>query len=317
VHWLSSQIQAVNPVMIVTLVPLFTYVIYPAIDKVFSLTPLRKIAIGLFVMVPGFAIVAMLQMWIDSGETPSIAWQLFAYAVLTASEVMVSITCLEFAYTQSPVSMKSVVMAIFLFSVSLGNFFTAGVNKFILVESGDVATVTETTKTLLGDADKQIRVHFEGNSATLPGTAGGGELLGAKVDEWGTPLQYRMINRNSYKLVSLGPDKEAMTEDDIVHRVTVSRPATSTDNADKPLTWRESRLIELLGDKGQKQVDRERGGVATIEFDEALSVGGQNKLEGAAYFWFWTWTMLGTALLFVLVALWYKPKTYLQEEAPA
>ncbi|MGB0592206.1 MAG: POT family MFS transporter, partial [Myxococcota bacterium] len=134
VHWLSSQIQAVNPVMIVTLVPLFTYVIYPAIDKVFPLTPLRKISIGLFVMVPGFAIVAMLQMWIDSGETPSIAWQLFAYAVLTASEVMVSITCLEFAYTQSPVSMKSVVMAIFLFSVSLGNFFTAGVNKFILVE---------------------------------------------------------------------------------------------------------------------------------------------------------------------------------------
>ena len=92
VNWLSSQIQAVNPVMIVTLVPLFTYVIYPAIDKVFPLTPLRKIAIGLFVMVPGFAIVAILQSWIDGGQTPSIAWQLFAYAVLTASEVMVSIT---------------------------------------------------------------------------------------------------------------------------------------------------------------------------------------------------------------------------------
>ena len=55
IHWLPSQIQAINPIMIVTLVPVFSYVMYPAIDKVFKLTPLRKIAIGLFVMVPGFA----------------------------------------------------------------------------------------------------------------------------------------------------------------------------------------------------------------------------------------------------------------------
>jgi proton-dependent oligopeptide transporter, POT family len=315
VEWLSSQIQAVNPVMIVTLVPLFTYVIYPAIDKIFPLTPLRKIAIGLFIMVPGFAIVAILQTWIDSGETPSIAWQLFAYAVLTASEVMVSITCLEFAYTQSPVSMKSVVMAVFLFSVSLGNYFTAGVNKFILVESGEVSSVSDTTKSIMGESDKRIRFHFDNNDTALPRTEIGADLVKADLDEWGTPLQYRMINRNTYKLVSLGADKEAMTPDDIVHLVSVTRPAVNQDNADKPLTWREKRMIELMGAEGQKQVDRERGGVPTIEFSENLSVGGQNKLEGAAYFWFWTWTMLGTAMLFVLVALWYKPKTYLQEEA--
>jgi len=314
VNWLSSQIQAVNPVMIVTLVPLFTYVIYPAIDKVFPLTPLRKIAIGLFVMVPGFAIVAMLQSWIDGGQTPSIAWQIFAYAVLTAAEVMVSITCLEFAYTQAPVSMKSVVMALFLFSVSLGNYFTAGVNKFILVDSGHVSSVTETTKELIGVADKRVRFYFDENETKLPRTEQGAELVKADVDEWGTPLQYRMINRNTYKLVSLGADKEAMTPDDIVHQVTISRPALNQENVDKPHTWREKRLIALLGDKGRQQVERERGGVPTIEFDASLFVGGQTKLEGAAYFWFWTWTMLGTAILFVLAALWYKPKTYLQEE---
>ena len=56
-----------------------------------------------------------------------------AYAVLTSSEVLVSITCLEFAYTQAPKAMKSVIMALFLMSVSLGNFFTAGVNAYIQV----------------------------------------------------------------------------------------------------------------------------------------------------------------------------------------
>ena len=206
-------------------------------------------------------------------------------------------------------------MALFLFSVSLGNYFTAGVNKFILVDSGDPTSVTATTKGLIGEADKRIRFHFDNNDTALPRTEVGSELVKADVDEWGTPLQYRMINRNTYKLVSLGADKESMTPDDIVHQVTVSRPSLNPESKDKPLNWREKRLIELLGEEGQRQVDRERGGVPTIEFSENLSVGGQTKLEGAAYFWFWTWTMLGTAILFVLVALWYKPQTYLQEEA--
>ncbi|MDG1137390.1 MAG: POT family MFS transporter, partial [Phycisphaerales bacterium] len=109
--WLSSQIQAVNPIMILVYIPVFQFVVYPLINKVFKLTPIRKISIGLFVMVAGFAMVGVVQSWIDAGQRPSIGWQVLAYAILTASEVMVSITCLEFAYTQSPVSMKSVVMA--------------------------------------------------------------------------------------------------------------------------------------------------------------------------------------------------------------
>ena len=74
-----------------------------------------------------------MQGWVDAGERPSIGWQVLAYAILTASEVMVSITGLEFAYTQAPKKMKSVIMALFLISVSLGNLFTAGVNHYIMV----------------------------------------------------------------------------------------------------------------------------------------------------------------------------------------
>ena len=130
-EWLASQIQAVNPILVLILIPLFQFVVYPAIDKVFRLTPIRKIGLGLFIMVGGFAIVAVLQERIDAGALPSISWQFLAYAVLTASEVMVSITCLEFAYTQAPKTMKSVVMAVFLASVSLGNVFTVVVNGYI------------------------------------------------------------------------------------------------------------------------------------------------------------------------------------------
>jgi POT family proton-dependent oligopeptide transporter len=49
---------------------------------------------------------------------------------------MVSITVLEFSYTQAPKEMKSFIMAISSLSVFLGNLFTAGVNFFIYNEDG-------------------------------------------------------------------------------------------------------------------------------------------------------------------------------------
>ena len=42
-------------------------------------------------------------------------------------------------------------------------------------------------------------------------------------------------------------------------------------------------------------------------------VGGQSKLEGAAYFRFFAWLMLGTTVLYLPFALIYRPKTYLQD----
>jgi proton-dependent oligopeptide transporter, POT family len=56
---------------------------------------------------------------------------LLAFVILSAGEVMVSITCLEFSYTQAPKKMKSLVMALYYFSISAGNQFTSLVNVFI------------------------------------------------------------------------------------------------------------------------------------------------------------------------------------------
>jgi len=70
------------------------------------------------------------------GYQPNIFWQILAYIILTAAEVMVSITCLEFAYTQSPRKMKSFIMSLFLLSISLGNLFVAAVNFFIQNDDG-------------------------------------------------------------------------------------------------------------------------------------------------------------------------------------
>ena len=392
VHWLPSQIQAINPIMIVIMVPIFAFGIYPVLDKVFPLTPLRKVSIGLFVMVIGFAMVSVVQQWVDQGQQPSIGWQIFAYAILTSSEVMVSITCLEFAYTQAPRSMKSVIMALFLMSVSLGNFFTAGVNSFIQVPNQlvaatslnmtiqakdkngkkllstqeDILKLTSQTKDINGNSiqyitnqegsytlilagkdgtfgtttdirlkfskgGKQIAVktaektnlntafvkiksYFDSNKNTLPKTQVGSIIIEGIIDNWGSPLQYRLVNRNMFRITSLGADNDYMTENDIVLLGSISRPSKDESAKKKPYSWREKRIIELKGDEGKREVVKSRGGIKEIEFDTAIMVGGQTNLEGSEYFWFFTWLMLGTAIMFVFVAFLYKPKTYLHEE---
>ncbi len=138
-EWLEAQVQAVNPVMILILIPFFAYVVYPLLGRFFKVTPLRKIGIGLFLCAVSFAISGWIQMRIDAGETPSIGFQFLAYFVLTSSEVLVSITGLEFAYTQAPKKMKSFIMGIFFLGVSLGNLFAAAVNHFIQNEDGTVS----------------------------------------------------------------------------------------------------------------------------------------------------------------------------------
>ncbi len=141
IEWLESQVQAINPLLILVYIPLFTYLIYPAINKVFPLTPLRKISIGFFLTVLAFAISAVIEEWITKGAQPNIAWQILAYVVLTAAEVMVSITCLEFSYTQAPPKMKSFIMSLYLLSVSGGNAFTALVNRFTQDAEGNSTLV--------------------------------------------------------------------------------------------------------------------------------------------------------------------------------
>ncbi|MCP5539164.1 MAG: MFS transporter [Akkermansiaceae bacterium] len=134
-EFLPSQFQALNPFFILVMVPLFNFTLYPALNRLFRLTDLRKIAIGLFLAVPSFLIPAWIESRIAAGETPTIWWQVLAYAFQTASEVMVSVTALEFAYTQAGPRMKSLVMTFFLLSVWVGNWFAALV--ILLVKGED------------------------------------------------------------------------------------------------------------------------------------------------------------------------------------
>jgi len=127
----SDQLQAVNSILVLIMIPLTALVIYPALGKLFALTPLRKIGLGLFLAAPAFATSALIETAIQSGATPHAGWQILAYFFITMAEILISITAMEFSYTQAPNKMKSVMLGCFYLSVSLGNFYTAAVNQWI------------------------------------------------------------------------------------------------------------------------------------------------------------------------------------------
>lgn len=124
---LPSQVQAINPVLILILTPLMMWVVYPALSKRKPLQPQHKLAAGMVLAAAAFVLIAFAQARLAGGLQVSIGWQLLAYAILTASEVMVSITALELAYTHAPSVSKSLVTSFYLLSVALGNAVTAAV----------------------------------------------------------------------------------------------------------------------------------------------------------------------------------------------
>jgi len=119
-----DQIPALNPLLVLMFVPLFDRLIYPSLLRAHAgLTPLKRIGIGMVLAVSSFIVAAFLQLAIDregDGHV-HIVWQLPQYILITSSEIMVSITGLEFAYTQAPNSMKSLIMAGWQLTVAVGN----------------------------------------------------------------------------------------------------------------------------------------------------------------------------------------------------
>jgi POT family proton-dependent oligopeptide transporter len=153
IHWLPAQVQALNAALILVLIPLFALFGYPWVHKFIPLTPLRKIGAGLFTMVAAFAVSSLIEVAISHGAKPNIGWQFLAYALLSAAEVLVSVVCLEFSYTQAPRAMKSFIMSFYLLAVAAGNIVTGVVNLAIQVPD-PVATQVEAVLKKLPRAER-------------------------------------------------------------------------------------------------------------------------------------------------------------------
>ena len=130
----GETMQTVNAIFVMGFIPLFTLWLYPFLEgRGLNPTPLRRMGAGLLLIGVAFCASAWLQSHVEAGLPVSVLWQLCQQALLTASEVLVSTTGLEFAFRQAPVALKSTIMSLWLLAVACGNGITALVTWLTLV----------------------------------------------------------------------------------------------------------------------------------------------------------------------------------------
>lgn len=138
-----------NPLFIVLLIPIMDQVVYPTLRKMgISTSPIKRITCGFFMASAAMISAAVTQYYIyklgPCGDHPSAntcdenapisVWvQLLPYGLIGFSEIMASVTSLEYAFTKAPVNMRSTVTAIALFM----NAFSSAIAQALVALAAD------------------------------------------------------------------------------------------------------------------------------------------------------------------------------------
>ncbi|XP_072417141.1 solute carrier family 15 member 2-like isoform X1 [Chiloscyllium punctatum] len=67
-------------------------------------------------------------------KTVSVLWQIPQYLVISMSEILFAVTGLHLAYTQAPSSMRSVVMAVWLLTIGVGNLIVVLIAEIAIIK---------------------------------------------------------------------------------------------------------------------------------------------------------------------------------------
>lgn len=128
-----EQVTITNQILVIILVPIFDRIIYPRL----KFKPLTKMSIGMVFMCCGFILSASVE-WGLSFYSLSILFQFPQYLCLAIGEVLITITGLDFVYTQTPKEFKTFTMAIWLSTVAMGNLIVAIIAKSNLFGSQSI-----------------------------------------------------------------------------------------------------------------------------------------------------------------------------------
>jgi POT family proton-dependent oligopeptide transporter len=117
-----DAIQAVNPILIVVLVPSFAILWRVLQSKGKGWAPTRKMMLGFVLTALCMGVMGIAGfVAVGAGVKVSILWQVGAYFLLTCAEVCISVVGLELAFAAAAPHMKSVVTACWLLCVSIAN----------------------------------------------------------------------------------------------------------------------------------------------------------------------------------------------------
>ncbi len=125
----AEEMQSINPLLVMTFVPILTLLVYPYIGK--WSTPLKRMGMGIALAGLSYGAVAAIQVELDGGAQLSILWQCIPYFMLTIAEILVSTTGLEYAYTAAGKNLKSIVSSFWFLTSTLGNFLVVFIASLV------------------------------------------------------------------------------------------------------------------------------------------------------------------------------------------
>jgi POT family proton-dependent oligopeptide transporter len=122
-HIDPDQVQALNPLFIVLLLPVVSIGLWRLLSLVgLNLRPTDKMVVGFFLTAAGMAMMATAGYLVSPGSKISLWWQVVTYLFVTLAELCISPVGLELAFTAAPASMKGFITGCFLLAVFVGNF---------------------------------------------------------------------------------------------------------------------------------------------------------------------------------------------------
>jgi dipeptide/tripeptide permease len=129
-----DQMVMTMTLVIVTMIPTFDYIVYPILSKVGIKTQLHKIACGYICCALSFIVAAFIE-WKIKDNYIHMLWLLPQYFIVAISDVFVWISTVNFAYTQAPERMKSVISSFVFLTVAGGSLIVIIVSATNFVKS--------------------------------------------------------------------------------------------------------------------------------------------------------------------------------------
>ncbi|CAG5117051.1 unnamed protein product, partial [Candidula unifasciata] len=141
----AAALNIFDTICIIVLIPFVDFLLYPCFEKMGRpLTYLKRIGIGLLLAMLGVIIAGVVEIYrkkdlemhpisqVLAGEnftasSMSVFVQVPQFALIGASEIFTSVTTLEFAYNQAPVSMQGLLTGLFLAASGFGSWVSSAI----------------------------------------------------------------------------------------------------------------------------------------------------------------------------------------------
>lgn len=141
-HGLPNDVlNNLDPFALIILIPICDRFVYPALERSgFRFTPIKKMTMGFFTGAAAMVWAAVVQHYVyktnpcgyqaatcrdadgNALVSPLNVWiQTGSYVLVALSEILASITGLEYAFTKAPRNMRSLVMGVYLFMQAVSN----------------------------------------------------------------------------------------------------------------------------------------------------------------------------------------------------